>query len=79
MPAACCRVVANISHRLAVALVSQVVDAFLTGEMNLRTPKAVESVLAWALRFTALGGVEHLMQALKVCNSPLILAVRWGA
>lgn len=44
----------------------QVVDAFCTGRINLAGPKAVESVLAWTLRFCKLGGVAHLVSALKV-------------
>lgn len=45
---------------------SQVVDAFCTSRANLSGPKAVESVLAWTLRFCSLGGVGHLVSALKV-------------
>lgn len=45
----------------------QIVDAFCTSRANLAGPKAVESVLAWALRLCRLGGVEHLVSSLKVC------------
>lgn len=50
-------------------LTFQVVDAFCTSRTNLSGPKAVESVLAWSLRFSRLKGVEHLVAALKVVHA----------
>ena len=44
----------------------KIVDAFCTSRVNLSGPKAAEVVLAWTLRFCSLGGVGHLVSALKV-------------
>lgn len=67
-PAVACVRVACVPAT-SVFVVLQVMDAFCTSRANLSGPK-VESVLAWALHLRRLGGVEHLVAALKVCLLP---------